>query len=435
MSETEVPADAGDAAALFGRLRSLAVEAATVTTVEQVRGRLLLAVLVATGAFAGSFALIDGQDVQVFSASGYRPELLTEFGRFPLDAPIPLAEAARTGETVVMTDREGWAGRYPHLGAVAEHPGVAIPLSTASGRVGALGLSFAASPRLGPTELAFLDAVSAQVAAVIDRVSHEIDSRHLLDRQRAAERVVRASLLPGRIPAVRGWQIAARYQPASGDLGGDFYDFVPLPTGGWAVVVGDVQGRGAEAAIVSALARQVLRDATAAFDSPAAMLAHLNSAMLDGLNTEPSATLWEPGLDGPRFVTVAAVTLTPSATSQRSIQLALGGHPHPLLGRAATGCVVELGSPGSLLGLLPTPQFTDTTAEVSPGDTLVLFTDGLVERHHGQDYFDDEAVVALMAANLHRSADEMAEVLIGAARDFSGPQHSDDTAVVVLKAR
>ncbi len=433
MSGTDLPTEAERAAVLFSRLRALALEASTVTAAEDARGRLLMAVLVATGASAGSIALIDGQDVQVFSASGYTPELIAELGRFPLNASLPLAEAARTGEIVVIAHSRG-EERFPLLGSLGLGPAAAVPLSTAVGRIGALGLSFAAPRRFDQADLAFFDAVGAQVATVIDRIAKEIDSRRLLDRDRAAERVVRASLLPARVPVVRGWEIAARYQAAAGDLSGDFYDFIPLPTGGWAVVIGDVQGRGPEAAIVGALARQALRDSTATFDSPAAMLAHLNGAMLEGLGAAPVME-GEPGLDASRFVTVAAVTLTPAGTARRIIRLALAGHPQPLHGRASTGRVVPVGSPGGLLGLLHAPDLIDTAAEVSPGDVLVLFTDGLVERHHGSRFFDEGAVAALIVANLQRSSEEMADALIAAAQEFSGPGHSDDTAVVVLRAR
>lgn len=434
LAETQAAPDRREAAVLFDRLRSLSAEAATVTTPDHVRDRLLFATLVATGAFAGSIALIDGDEVQVFTASGYRPELLAELGRFPLDAAIPLAEAARTGEIIAVGGAGAWAARYPALEDLAEHPGVALPLSFGGGTLGAVGLSYDSPRDFDATYLAFLGAVATQVAAAVERVVLEIDSQRLLARHRAAERVVRASLLPVRVPAIRGWEIAARYEAAEGDLGGDFYDFIPLPSGGWAVVIGDVEGRGPDAAVVSALARQVLRDATATFDTPAAMLAHLNSAILSGLEGTPVGEAGEPGFDSPRFVTVAAVVITPAADGGRSIEIALAGHPQPLHGEVATGRVHRLGQPGGLLGLIPGPPLTDITVRIAPGDTVLLFTDGLVERHHGRRFFDEDDVAPILAAHLERSVDELADAVVAAANDFAGERHTDDTAVLVLRA-
>ena len=395
---------------------------------------LVFALLRATGAFAGSLALIVDDEVEVVSATGYDPELLTQLGRFPLAAPIPLAESARTGELILMPDVASWIERYPGLRNVAEHPGAAIPLVGTDGPLGAIGLSFDHDQAFDRARAAFLAAVGAQVSVLLERVEHHDRLAELVERQRTMLLTAQTALVPATLPPVRGFELAARYEPGEGDIGGDFIDCVALPDGRWALVVGDVQGRGYEAAAVSVLARQILRAATTTYGSPRQILEHLNHALLSGLTGLDASRAGEPGVDDPRFVTVAVAVINPALTGRRTIQLALAGHPQPLLGRASGGDVTPVGTPGGLLGLLPGPPIADCEIDLEPGDVLVMFTDGLVERRRAHDFFDEGSVAPVLAGHLTSPADTIADAIISAANDFAGASRSDDTAVLVVRA-
>ena len=423
-----------DPVSLFGRLEQLFAEVGTILTSTEVEERLVPALLKATGAMAGSVAVLSGDEIEIFSAQGYAPEVLGHFGRFPVDASLPLAETIRTGEMVAMNDLAAWRERYPELETVAEHPAVSVPVRWGEEVIAAIGLSFDAEQPFDETQLSFLSALGTHVAALLERVklferSLESESRH-----RALTRSMAASLLPPAFPKVPGYSIAARYETGADDIGGDFIDAVPLPRDRWAVVVGDVQGRGHDAAAVGSLARQVLRAGTSAYDNPARLLEHLNEALLAGLSGIDPAGGDEPGVDAPRFVTVVVAVLGgPSPDGGREVTLSLAGHPQPLLGVGSTGEVSPVGTPGGLLGLLPGPALTETKVFLSPGDSLVLFTDGLTERHRRRRFFDEEAVSPILARSLHLDAQGIADAIMDAADDFAGERRDDDTAVVVIQ--
>ena len=171
------------------------------------------------------------------------------------------------------------------------------------------------------------------------------------------------------LPEVPGFELAALYHSASEgtEVGGDFYDVFNTAEDQWYAVVGDVCGKGAEAAAVTAMARYTIRAAAVRRRSPAAILRLLSEAMLRQES---------PDLVG-RFCTIACLHLDLSRTPARAT-VACGGHPLPALLRA-DGTVEELGTPGTLIGLVERPELHDRTGELHAGDTIVLYTDGLTE--------------------------------------------------------
>ena len=161
------------------------------------------------------------------------------------------------------------------------------------------------------------------------------------------------SLLPDAILPVPNLEVATRYLAATEGqaVGGDFYDAVQSPGGGAVLVVGDVQGKGVEAAALTSTARHTLRTAALEGDSPAVMLHRLNRALLY-LQAEWTAASGERSV---RFVTVAVVALTPTATGFRGV-VASGGHPPPIVIRPS-GAVEQLTTEGPLLGVFDEPKF------------------------------------------------------------------------------
>ncbi|HEY0814563.1 MAG TPA: SpoIIE family protein phosphatase, partial [Pseudonocardia sp.] len=187
------------------------------------------------------------------------------------------------------------------------------------------------------------------------------------DRAQALATTLQRTLLPPTLPAIPGLQVAAYYHPASPDeIGGDFYDLFPMTGNRWGMFLGDVCGKGADAAALTSLARYTLR--AAAVHDPAPV------AVLDTLNT----VLNQEYRGGPHFCTVLFGVLSPTHSGY-TLVLAGGGHPPALL-LAANGAVAYQPTPGGMLvGAFRNATFIDTTVRLSAGDTLLLYTDGLTE--------------------------------------------------------
>lgn len=199
-------------------------------------------------------------------------------------------------------------------------------------------------------------------------------ARHEAEQERAVSQTLAATLqqtlLPPALPAVPGLAAAAAYHSASPDqVGGDFYDLFPLVGSRWGLFLGDVCGKGADAAVLTSLARYTLRAAAAHDPDPVSGLRSLHSVLMQNAG------------DGAlrRFCTVLNATLSRTADRTFALDLASGGHPAPVLVRAdgATGLVdVDHGQP---VGLIRDPSFGRTTVLLHPGDTMLLYTDGLTE--------------------------------------------------------
>lgn len=238
-------------------------------------------------------------------------------------------------------------------------------------------------------------------------------------RATALARTLQASFLPPAILPVPGLDVAGAYRPAGDgtEVGGDFYDVFETGRGTWRVVLGDVCGKGPTAAVVTAVARYTVRAEASRTPCPGAVLAGLHDVLVrhhpDRCCTAVFAVL-ERTADGTRF-TVAS-----------------GGHPLPLRLRV-DGTFETLGETGTMLGILDTPHPRDTTTLLDPGDVVVLYTDGVTEARRGGEFFDDERLLATIAAASAMSAQHIADRIVAAALDFQGGDARDDMAVVVLK--
>jgi phosphoserine phosphatase RsbU/P len=231
------------------------------------------------------------------------------------------------------------------------------------------------------------------------------------------------SLLPPRLPIIPGLQVAARY--VAGGTGaevlGDFYDVFPSVRGSWGMVVGDVCGKGVPAAKSTALARYTLRAEAHRETSPRLILAALNQALLEWLT------------DDPRFLTAIYATVRPTAAGA-TVQICSGGHPLALVHRA-DGRVQTFGQPGTLLGILPDPDLYDSRALLRPGDSLVLFTDGVTEARGpvNHDLYGEDRLRDVIAGLGDLPAARIADAIQQAALTYSGGASSDDTVALVLK--
>ncbi|MGZ4212658.1 MAG: GAF domain-containing SpoIIE family protein phosphatase [Actinomycetota bacterium] len=260
------------------------------------------------------------------------------------------------------------------------------------------------------------DLTTAQEVA--SRAATAVEHARLFREHMHISRTLQASLLPPHLPEIPGVDVAARYHAAGEgyEVGGDFYDLFETARNDWAIVLGDVCGKGADAAATTALARHTLRAAAMQSRKPHNVLSTLNEAMLRADQL---------------FCTAVYARLRAVPDGAR-ITIACGGHPLPLLIRA-DGTMSTIGSPGTLLGCFPEPTLRQATGSLRGGDAVVLYTDGVTEARNGAAVFGDSGLRAAVVRSVGKSAEEMAREIEQAALDFQGGDARDDIAVVVLK--
>jgi sigma-B regulation protein RsbU (phosphoserine phosphatase) len=262
-----------------------------------------------------------------------------------------------------------------------------------------------------------------------ERRSYEQELLRTLQRAEASEararqlaQTLQASLIPPETAVVPGLDVAGGYRPAgAGDeVGGDFYDVFETGDGGWAVVLGDVCGKGAEAATVTALARYTARAAAMQDPSPAHVLRTLNAAIV---RQHPD-----------RFCTAVYVRVHPARGGRTRLTLCVGGHLLPLL--AGPGRLPHpVGEQGMLIGAFPDVELSETTVTLAPHEIVLLYTDGIPEARNDRDgFYGDDRLAAALAEAAERSAHDIAAHLVTSVVDYQGGQARDDIAVVVLKA-
>jgi serine phosphatase RsbU (regulator of sigma subunit) len=337
---------------------------------------------------------------------------------FELAAADPLAgyllHAGRPVDLREVTLDSPALARLRAAGAV-----LVVPLISAGTLTGLISLGprraerdYSTGDRLLLTALAGHAAPALRVGQLVARQQAQARRRERLDQQLRVAQLIQHRFLPKAPPDLPGWQLAACYRPAL-TVGGDFYDFIPLPGGRVLVVVGDVTDKGVPAALVMASAHAMLRSAGPRLISPGAVLAAVNDMLCQ---------------DTPEhmFVTCLALVLEPGAGY---VTFANAGHDVPYA-RTGEG-VAELRAKGVPLGLLPGTSYEEKTFTFQPGQFGLLHSDGLAEAHGpGREMFGFDRVAALVARC------PSSEALIGeclAALDaFTGPGHEQEDDITLV---
>jgi serine phosphatase RsbU (regulator of sigma subunit)/integral membrane sensor domain MASE1/anti-sigma regulatory factor (Ser/Thr protein kinase) len=246
------------------------------------------------------------------------------------------------------------------------------------------------------------------------------ERRHVEDIVEYIADTLQESLLPARLPEVPGVQAAVDFRPASERhvVGGDFYDLFQADDGSWAVVVGDVVGKGAPAAAVTGLARYTLRAAAVQESRPSRVLALLNDAIR---RQRPS-----------EFCAVAFARLELNGAAGARAILSNAGHPLPLVLRNG-GSVEPIGSHGTLLGVAADPTLSETTVELQPGDALVLYTDGLTDAYAPDRIFTQADLVAALERCQGQPAVDITRAVTTELLESDGRIPRDDIALLVLR--
>ena len=419
LREIDAVAKAQRAIEQTARLNDVSAALVRAATPEAVATAVLEQGVAALRASGGGLLLAtDADHLTVPGTVGYDEELVARLRAESSDAELPAAEALRTGEAVWLESRDERDRRFPQLFHLERETVsmCAVPLAIGDRRIGALRFSFREPRLFDENERRFVLALAAQTAQALDRAQ--------LYRQRSdLNRRLQRSLLPGRLPTIPGVEIAAVYHPLGEgiDLGGDFYDVWAIDENRWAFVIGDAAGTGPEAAALTAMARFTLRALTVTDADPLSVLHKLNNALLDAGASGP---------DGERFCTalLGILTLGPRV----GVELAGGGHPHPIV-RRADGPAEEVAVGGSLLGVLAEAEPACRRVELDPGDVLVLYTDGAVETRRAGTMFGSEGVRAAVESG-GAGARSVVETVEQAVLQFSDFGMDDDLAVLAVRA-
>ena len=330
-------------------------------------------------------------------------------GQAELYPEIPrelLIEAAQSEEHLELIDRIGMRSA------------MIAPLIARGRTIGATTFVSAESGRLfDEADLLLAEELAARCALAVDNARLFTERTHIA-------RTLQQSLLPPELPQPPGLDVAARFRAAGEgyEVGGDFYDVFDTGSARWAAVIGDVCGKGPEAAAVTALARYTLR-ATAMTESvPSRILATLNEAMLRQRTDR-------------RFSTVLYACLD-KREGGTCLRFSSGGHPLPLILRA-DGESVEVGTPGTLLGIVSDPDLVDEEVRLRPGDAVVLYTDGVTDAAAPELVHEPGDLATVLGAARFASADAIAEQLLqialGSANGNGGTLPRDDIAILVIK--
>ncbi|GGS37488.1 magnesium or manganese-dependent protein phosphatase [Streptomyces badius] len=333
-----------------------------------------------------------------------------------VDEQYPMSEVVRTLSPRFIESAEDFAASYPILWSGISHLGITsaayMPLIAQARPIGALGLLYRDKGGFTADERNLLMALGTSIAQSLQRAM-------LYEQEHDLAEGLQQAMLPRRIPSVPGAQVAVRYRSArlGRDIGGDWYDLIPLPGGRVGAVIGDVQGHDTHAAAVMGQLRIVLRAYAAEGHSPATVMARA-SVFLHELDTDRFATC-----------TYAEVDLTTGV-----VQVVRAGHVDPVVRDVDGSCrrvVSEGGLPLGLSAEFGRLEYPVSTVELDPGQTMILFTDGLVELP-GSDLDEGMQRLTTLVSNgpqdLQRLADQLCDAV-----DGRGGQ--DDVAVLLLRRR
>jgi sigma-B regulation protein RsbU (phosphoserine phosphatase) len=363
-----------------------------------------------------SVAIVHGDRLRILAARGATAASIEALEQIDLSTSSWLGEVI-AGRPAIVDDRDRFAVEHPDARVLRIYPSgswAVIPFRSES-TTGLLSLYWYEPQPL--TEFARYFSLVAEILATgLERAHAEEDRQtHLTSLEHAfaqADRIARTlstTLLPPQLPELPGFSSAGWLMPAHDEVAGDFYDLFSVPGGGWVAVLGDVCGKGAEAAAVTSLARYAAR-ATALSDPDTARIADVvNTALVED--------------ESDVFCTMGVVRF---AHERGEVDVTLAGHPQLRL--LHDGVVTRVGRYGSVLGYATTPPVVQRHA-LPAGAAIVLFSDGLIERH--PDFGEDELDALLLTA-----PDGPAEVLAAYVRErilAVPPARHDDLALLVVK--
>jgi PAS domain S-box-containing protein len=339
--------------------------------------------------------------LRVEHAVGFPPDVVEQWRSFPATLPAPLRSASAAPSERLP----------PH---VLDGTLRTVRLVVADRHVGTLGVAFRGNRELSDLDADFLASLAHQAAAALDRA-------RLYENRAYVARKLQEGLLPQQLADIPGLEAAVVYESISGggEVGGDFYDLFEATPGRWALAIGDVCGKGTEAAVITGLARHTVRAVARVTPEPAAVLEFLNGALRR--HGGP-----------PQFCTVGFAVLQPSGDGFEAL-VTSGGHPYPYVLRAS-GKLDEIEVTGTMLGVSDDPRLETVPVQLSPGDALVFYTDGVTDaRLQGGERFGEERLLEALRGAAGGDAGDIARAVEAAVRAHHPGTSADDRAIVVLR--
>lgn len=348
---------------------------------------------------------------------------------------LGLDRVLRTGRSellhvaVDIPQVDGLATLVPHpvlaAQAAALRPADVLGLGlTARGTiVGALVLVRGAGRGFDDDDVAFAQRIASRAAVAFDA------ARMYEESARVATTLQRA-LRPPLLPDVAGVQLAARYRPAAEhmDIGGDFYD-VHGAGDDWLLVLGDVCGKGIDAAAATGRTRQSIRTAAHFVRHPGAILSALNTVLFDAGGDEGAHGM---GSGAEQFVTVLCARLRPAESGTGfAVEIAAAGHPAPLVLRT-NGRVEQPAVFGTAIGMIREAEYRSVTVELNPGDTMLLFTDGLDEAMGADGLFGVERLIGLLPPYAGAAPEVVCEAVERSVLEYLDGRQHDDMALLAV---
>ncbi|WP_030302336.1 SpoIIE family protein phosphatase [Streptomyces katrae] len=386
---------------------------------------------------------VAGDRLSIIGHHGHGPGDEDPFTDMRLDTDYPAAEVVRTGRAIYLPSPEDYKRRFPATWPLAQRFGriswAFLPLIVAGRTMGAWMAAFKHPVSFSPDERSVLTTVARMLAQALQRAG-------VAESERELTTGLQRSMMPALGPDIPGMQIAARYVPTGGGLevGGDWYDMIPLPSGRFALVIGDVQGHDVRAAGLMGQLRIAVRAYASEGHRPDAVLSRA-SRFLSGLGSSKGPNSYEESDFGsPRFATCLYVECDPETGL---LEVARAGHPDPVI-RMTDGTVLMRPTAGGLpLGIVPDTDYPTTRFTLEPGETMMLCTDGLIETG-GHDLDTGWARLrAILESETHDPGthgsdglEKLADLLVQAVHGPSshhttGPladRREDDIAVVLL---
>jgi serine phosphatase RsbU (regulator of sigma subunit) len=365
----------------------------------------------------------EGRGEDLVARSVYIPDARLEPALAPiLSRPQPVARlkglglgGARRALVLEPVTAERLGGGHELLAPFLQRgsSAVVVPI-VASGEVIA-ALTVVA---LDPARTADAETVET-LRSLAAQAAFAIDNARLYQQQAGFADAMQRSLLPAAPPVLPGIEIGSVYESSARlDVGGDVFDYATLPDGRLAVVVGDVTGKGIDAAADMAMTKFVFRSLAREHPEPHDFLRAANEVAVEEMQ------------EG-KFVTMLYVTLDPKTGE---LACASAGHPVPRLVRD-DGRVMELGASGLALGINPDQDYSEARERIDPGSAVVLYTDGVIEARQDGELYGHERLDRFLAEHRDLPAAELARAVVDEARAFSGGGLDDDSAVVVVKRR
>lgn len=376
-----------------------------------------------------------GERLTIIGHHGHSADDEEPFTDMPLETDYPAAEVVRTGRAIYLPSPDEYRRRYPATWPLARRferqSWAFLPLVSSGRTMGAWMAGFRNPVAFSPDERAVLSTVARMLAQALARAG-------VAETERELSLGLQRSMMPTLGPEIPGMTVAARYVPTGGGLqvGGDWYDMIPLPNGRIALVIGDVQGHDVRAAGLMGQLRIALRAYASEGHRPDAVLARA-SRFLSGLTDAYESVEGDAEPATPRFATCLYAEVDPEVGT---LDIARAGHPDPVVISADGTAVIRQTAGGLPLGIETDSDYPTTRVVLEPGETIMLCTDGLIETG-GHDMATGwtrlRPVLEEPTEDLEQLADALVQAVHGPASHYTtGPladRREDDIAVLVLR--